>query len=304
MDKFVIRTKRARVETQSSNAQETHQNQNPTHSPMEVIEEDIPIVNNDVDSDQIIADPGLRPSMSVIGFNSVERERIRRAYLTKGPCQPRLINYPVTLFSGKPHKFNPDWSGEFHDWLEYSESKDAVFCLFCYFFNIELGDHRFNHDSFVREGFRNWKKKDRLKKHIDEHHSSHRKCKKACEDLLKQKQHVDIMIAGISAQAKANYRTRLNASMECVRLLLMQALPFRGHDESEDSKNQGNFLALLKFLCKHNDEINGVSLKNAPENNKLTSPTIQKDICNAASFLVTRAIVEDIGGDFSFFFYT
>ncbi|KAL1815505.1 hypothetical protein ACET3Z_018079 [Daucus carota] len=46
------------------------------------------------------------------------------------------------------------------------------------------------------------------------------------------------MIAGISAQAKANYRTRLNASMECVRLLLMQALPFRGHDESEDSKNQ------------------------------------------------------------------
>ena len=111
------------------------------------MEEDIPVVNNDVDSDQTIADPGLRLSISVIGFNSVERERIRRAYLYKVPCRTRLTHYLVTLFSGKPRMFNPNWYGKFHDWLEYSESKDVVFCLFCYLFNIELGDHKFNHDS-------------------------------------------------------------------------------------------------------------------------------------------------------------
>lgn len=44
-----------------------------------------------------------------------------------------------------------------------------------------------------------------------------------------------------------------------------QALAFINHDESETSKN----LALMKFLCKHNEEINRVSLKNAFENNKL-----------------------------------
>ncbi|XP_074377806.1 uncharacterized protein LOC141719333 [Apium graveolens] len=58
-------------------------------------------------------------------MNKRERDRIRRAYLSKGPCQLRLTNYPVTLFSGKPRKFNPDWYGAFYDWLEYSESKDA-----------------------------------------------------------------------------------------------------------------------------------------------------------------------------------
>lgn len=39
-------------------------------------------------------------------------------------------------------------------------------------------------------------------------------------------------------------------------------------------------------------------LKNAPENNKLSFPPIQKDICNSASILTTRAIIKDIGGNF------
>ncbi|WRX23841.1 protein of unknown function DUF4371 - like 1 [Theobroma cacao] len=81
---------------------------------------------------------------------------------------------------------------------------------------------------------------------------------KAYEDLMKQKQHIDIMVVGISSQAKLDDRVGLNASIECVR----------------------------------------VSLKNAPENHKLNAPSIQKDICNTAAFLTTRAMIEDIGDDF------
>lgn len=33
-------------------------------------------------------------------------------------------------------------------------------------------------------------------------------------------------------------------------------------------------------------------LKNAPENNQLTSPPIQEDICSAVACLTTKAIVE------------
>ncbi|KAK1361512.1 hypothetical protein POM88_045986 [Heracleum sosnowskyi] len=142
------------------------------------------------------------------------------------------------------------------------------------------------------------KRKTDLRNTLEKHNNSHSKCLKACEDLLKRKQHIDIMIAGISTQAKADYRIRLNATVECVRMLLMHALPFRGHDESETSKNKGFFLALFNFLCKHNEEISSVSLKNAPENNILISPTIQKDICNCASFLTTRAIIQDINDGF------
>lgn len=45
---------------------------------------------------------------------------------------------------------------EYKPWLEYSVSKDAAFCLVCYLFNIEYGDHRGGHDSFTGEGFRCW----------------------------------------------------------------------------------------------------------------------------------------------------
>ncbi|XP_057775162.1 uncharacterized protein LOC130994150 [Salvia miltiorrhiza] len=75
-------------------------------------------------------------------------------------------------------------------------------------------------------------------------------------------------------------------------------MAFRGHDESEESLNQGNFMELLKLLASCSKEISNVVLKNAPENLKLTSPDIQKDIINAIAVETTRAIIDDIGNDF------
>ncbi|XP_031252128.1 uncharacterized protein LOC116110025 [Pistacia vera] len=77
------------------------------------------------------------------------------------------------------------------------------------------------------------------------------------------------------------YRTRLNATVDCIRFLLRQGLTFRGHDESYDSNNQGNFLELLQFLANHNEDYNVVALNNALDNLKLTSPEIQNDIVSA-----------------------
>ena len=83
--------------------------------------------------------------------------------------------------------------------------------------------------------------------------------------------------------------------MDCVRFLLRLGLAFQGHDEFEDSSNQGNFLELFKFLASHNDKIQGVVGQNAPENLKLTSPEIQKDIVNAIAIETVNAIIHDIG---------
>ena len=65
--------------------------------------------------------------------------------------------------------------------------------------------------------------------------------------------------------------------MDCIFFFLQQqGLAFHGHDESKDSNNQGNFLELLRFLTKHNEEIDKEVLENAPENQQMTSPDIQK----------------------------
>ncbi|CAN6558095.1 unnamed protein product [Malus baccata var. baccata] len=116
-----------------------------------------------------------------------------------------------------------------------------------------------NGDFFVREGFSNWKKKERLLTHI----------------------------GGVN--------TRLNASIDCYRFLLRQGLAFRGNDESEHSSNRGNFLELLQFLTDHNEDVKAVTLKNAPENHKLTSPDIQKDIVNTCATETIKTIIKDIG---------
>ena len=90
----------------------------------------------------------------------------------------------------------------------------------------------------------------------------------------------------------------MSASIDCVRFLLRQGLAFRGDDESDNSRNQGNFLELLKFLAKHNDDINYVALKHAPENLKLTAPSIQKDIINAIAVETIDVIIKNIGNAF------
>lgn len=55
---------------------------------------------------------------------------------------------------------------------------------------------------------------------------------------------------------------------------LRQGLALRGHDEYDESTNQGNFSRVLKFLAVHNKEIDVVG-KNAPRDLKVTSPDIQ-----------------------------
>ena len=59
-------------------------------------------------------------------------------------------------------RFNPSWFNEFPIWLEYSIAKDSTFYLYCYLFKLEIGEQIGGSDSFVGEGFSNWKKKEKF----------------------------------------------------------------------------------------------------------------------------------------------
>jgi len=53
---------------------------------------------------------------------------------------------------------------------------------------------------------------------------------------------------------KEEYLARLNTSIDATRFLLHQGLAFCGHDESEKSKNKGNFRELVQLLAKQNEK--------------------------------------------------
>ena len=87
---------------------------------------------------------------------------------------------------------------------------------------------------------------------------------KACQDLLNQDGHIRNVIQVQSSSQRMNNRLRLKTSIDIVRWLTLQACAFRGHNESSKSRNQGNFLELLKLLASYNDEVAKVVLENAP----------------------------------------
>ncbi|XP_070029741.1 uncharacterized protein [Nicotiana sylvestris] len=134
--------------------------------------------------------------------------------------------------------------------------------------------------------------------HVGKSSSIHNHATRKCEDLLKQKQSIQTSFDRQSSQTKLEYKIRLKASIEVVRLLLNQGLAFRRHHEDESSLNKGNFLEILSWYVGRCEKIRDLVLKKAPKNDQLTSHKIQKDIIIAYKIETVKAIMDDLNGDF------
>ncbi|KAG5582848.1 hypothetical protein H5410_053475 [Solanum commersonii] len=225
-------------------------------------------------------DPGERTS--ILNYHPNHRDVIRRAYLLNGPCQPRLAvqEYPQTYIFGSMRHFNHEWFDDiYHDWLEYSVSKDAIYCLYYYLFK----DHNTNQgggETFSTIGFKSWNKKGGLDKHIGLPNSIHNQSKKKCQDLQQQRRSTQFAFKRQSNQLKHGYYMCLS------------------HDESKSSLSRGNFLEILSWYAKKYDKIRDYVLKHAPVNDQMTSPMIQKDIVSACKIDTVKAILEELNGDY------
>uniref|UniRef100_A0A2N9GA43 TTF-type domain-containing protein n=1 Tax=Fagus sylvatica TaxID=28930 RepID=A0A2N9GA43_FAGSY len=218
------------------------------------------------------SDPGLRPRIT--DYHPNDRDQVRRAYVQRKARQPKEHNFPYKAYGANNRRFNKSWFTRF-DWLEYSIAKDAAFCLYCYLFKRDVGEQA-GGDTFVTEGFSNWKCPEKLRIHEGGINSSHNQARRMFEDLLKPNQSIQSFHFKQTDQARIEYRTRLNASVDCIRFLLRQGLAFRDH----------------------NEDIKAVTLRNAPENNMMISPAIQKDIVSAAAVETSNAIIMELGDAF------
>ena len=104
--------------------------------------------------EEIDRDPGSRKQICEFPIN--KQDEIQRAYIEKGPYQPVDIDYP---YNDDTHhcRFQPSWFKSHKDWLEYSPSTDAIYCLPCYLFSKKpIG--RPGSDAFISTGFNNRKR--------------------------------------------------------------------------------------------------------------------------------------------------
>ncbi|CAH9053650.1 unnamed protein product [Cuscuta epithymum] len=305
LDKFVIRSKRSLTPGDSSSNvpnQSISSNAIVVASNVRTVRDE----SNDIRGDKrartdstcewdIISDPGLRKPINE--YEPRVRDDVMRAYVVKGACQPLSHKFPKTLFGKKMRSFRAEWYKNW-EWLEYSVSKDAAFCFWCYLFH-EVEGRRFGDDVFVRTGFRNWKKSlASFRDHVGIVKSAHNNARIKFFAFRNQKQSLPRCVASGIQTLGAAYRTRLNASVDCARFLIAQGLAFRGHDERETSLNKGNFLELLDWYSARNVEVSKVVKDNAPSNHQLTCPKIQKDIISSCASETLKVIISDIGDKF------
>ena len=210
-------------------------------------------------------------------YNANQKNEVIIISLMRGPCQPRGHIFKQSMKGGVLRRFNPAWFDQFPNWLEYSVKKDAAFCLYCYLFRNNAGKGGRN-DAWTIDGFSSWNKAKNISEHVGAVNSFHNNAAMKCENLKKQSQSIKHALHKQDDITKKEYRIRLNASIDASRFLLRQGLHFRGHEEKEETANNGNFVELLKYTVEQNEDVSKVVLRNAPGNNQMTSPKIQKDI--------------------------
>ncbi|TVU44128.1 hypothetical protein EJB05_03561, partial [Eragrostis curvula] len=113
---------------------------------------------------------------------------------------------------------------------------------------------------FTVKGFKSWKKVKSGKEcaflsHMGSDSNSVHSYNVTCYNNLKnQLGHIDNMVEQRTSLEVKRNRLRLRVTIDTIRWLAFQASAFRGHDESENSKNQGNFLEMVKLLAEYDDE--------------------------------------------------
>ncbi|CAO2823885.1 unnamed protein product [Amaranthus hypochondriacus] len=207
------------VPSSSTNPPQNEEHETETTSPMNIER------LNEVDVMNLPQDPGKRKRLSEFHVN--DQDIVRREYCSRILCQPEDHDFPYTMFGTKRRRFNPKWFGKYKSWLEYSVSKDAAFCFACYLFK----DDNIGKDAFVNDGFRDWRKPRSFNLHVGSNMSAHRNAMISLANFKNQKCSISLALNKQDEETKNKYRTRLEASIKCMRWLLLQGLPARGHNE-------------------------------------------------------------------------
>ena len=104
--------------------------------------------------------------------------------------------------------------------------------------------------------------------------SCHNKARTACEDFRNRRSTVEHKIEAHGVDAERKYETRVTALLDVAGFLIAQAHSFRCHDESSSSLNRGNFLEMIEWHKKRNDEVRVAFEELCPLNAKMLSSDI------------------------------
>ncbi|KAJ1294689.1 hypothetical protein BS78_01G165000 [Paspalum vaginatum] len=238
----------------------------------------------------VTADPALR--IPIERFHHNIRDDVKRTYLLKGPTQPRGHEFPCKNFRA----FRAQWFNDY-DWLEYSVSKDTAYCFYCFLFRKEAEHEKFVYDVFSKTGYDNWKNATcrGFPDHCRAVGGCHNKARQRADDFRNQRTSISRKFESNTVDKEERYEARVTAALDIARFLISQGHAFRGHDESASSLNKGNFLEMLDWYKKRNDDVRTAFNELCPQNAQMTSHYIQQDLTESCAKEISKLTEEEIG---------
>jgi len=216
----------------------------------------------------------------------------------EGPTQPKLKCYPKTIYgtgrSSRVRGFQVGWFEQFK-WLEYSQLEDAVYCLPCRFFSFKL---KTDYDNiFKSTGYKNWKNALSNNKGLYRHDNSedHKQNVITWIDYKKNKTNKTSVLSQLGdhhAQIVIENRIYLEAIIISLRMLAIQGSAFRGHIETKDSLNKGNFLELMNVIANFNDIVK--KKITGPKNARYLHHSIQNEIIHIMASMILKKISSEV----------
>ena len=162
----------------------------------------------------------------------------------------------------KKRSFNPLLYNTY-GWLEYSISKDAVFCYACRFFSMGRID-----ELFVKTSYKDWKHATSTTGRLAKHNNSlkHKEAMASWIDFQDNQRKQKSVASSLNTQRKqqiSNNRHYLKTTVELLVFCASQEIGLRGHREQE-SVNKGNVLEFLyqlelRFDSKNVVVMNGIA---------------------------------------------
>ena len=207
--------------------------------------------------------------------------------LVDGPAQPVMDKFPSSTFGKQNRAFSASLYTSY-PFIEYSVIADAIFCFPCRLF--ESGTN-YKDIAFTGKGFKDWKKvREKLDKHVST--NTHLDCTTRW-NAYKVTSHTGSVVAKLSKHHAENVAENWKYAEKMTEILLYlarQGLAFRGHDESADSTNRGNFLQLCELFGKY--DVKFAERMASPLN--LTSHDSQNQLLCITAQQVIRSIVDEV----------
>jgi len=192
-----------------------------------------------------------------------------------------LSLFPRTKQGQYFRSFQECWYKEFK-WLEYSIVADAVFCFPCRCFSGNEGNSSQLENVFSKIGFKNWYRAiDRFKKH--QQSKAHINSAKSLSEFLNSKSIDEIIDSNVKLVMQkreieqSNNRKIMERLINITICLAKGGRPFRGHNEKNDSHQQGLFRELVNLLVKYDDVLKN-HINFGAKNAQYISNRIQNDI--------------------------